>query len=53
MSPEILENYAKFELRWRSELEECTALLSGKDAFKSHILGLSPFKRGEVSFFKT
>lgn len=34
MNPEVLENHARFELRWTSEMAECTVALGGQDAFK-------------------
>ena len=52
MSPEILENYAKFELRWSRELEECTALLSGKDAFKRSYSRLVSFQAWRSELFQ-
>lgn len=34
MSPEIVENHVRFEQRWASELQECTAELAGQEAFQ-------------------
>lgn len=52
MSPEILVNHARFEERWRNELQECTAAFSQDEAFKKAYSRLVSFQAWRIELFQ-